>query len=1096
MNITDKARLLQTSILSSLMLGLGGVAYAQTPDQVPAQVDGFESDDEVVVTGSRIPRRSIETIFPTNTIDAQNLEQRGFTNIADALTEIPAFGGGFSDFGAQGASTVGQNFVDFLDLGTGRTLVLVDGRRFVNSATPSLGGANGLQVDFNVIPSALIERVDTIGVGGAAVYGADAIAGTVNVILQDDFEGLEASSQYSVTERGDADVFNTQLVAGANFDDDKGNVTFSLEYETQEQLGQLDRDNIFAPQQGAFFSEFFNGTAANGFEDQLAIFNGQEINIFTNGGVVSQGNFFAGAAAGGFLAGNFGSGALPNGGQFQFDAGGNLIPFVAGVPIPGQSVFFADGGDGSNLFQEVGQLQTPSERIVGTSRFNYNFTDRVSANAEFLFANTNADELTNQGGFQSFAFQDGSGGALTFDINHPLLSAQARNVLIDGGIDPVTGTFGLNRLTNDVIDPSNDLETSLWRFSGGFEGSFDFAGREFFWDAQFTHGESNLEQNSSLINDFAFFNALDAAVLTQADVDAAGGIDSINALSGITVGVGDVVCQSVIDSAIAVNAGNDPADIAQGNGLSSENNPFVQGCAPLDLFGENRGSAAALDFVTGPSQTSIDNTSQQFVANLAGSLFDLPAGALGFNIGYERRLESGQFVPSEADQIGLGRATPSAANGGSFRTEEFYGELSVPIVSPDMDIPFIHALQAEGAYRNIDVSTLDEDTDAFTVGGRYSPIEDITFVGNYTESTRLPSIAELFTPQSGTFSFAADPCDNRNIGQAPDVALRTANCQAQGLDTTTFVSNIVNATALGATGGNPLLTPEDSQAFTVGVILEPRFIPNFSTKIDFISVDIDDAISGVSLTQNLNACFDSPNFPNVPECATFMRDANGQIVDFVTGQANAGLFDTEFLQAQASYFYDVADAFNYFGGFLGNSPTSSDWGTLSHNLSVFSPLKRDFAVGDEDPALNNTRGGFADPNVSLNFATNYTKGNLRVFWGVLWQDNPLVTTNPLNTDEFFNVFTPNAADPVAGVDADGRLNPANAITKGDGGQFINNASISYNLEDVIGSSDTILQLSVSNVFDRQPSLLENALNDFNATQVFGRAYTFRIRSRF
>jgi len=1079
MNIKDKTRLLQTSILSSLMLGLGGVAYAQTTDQVPAEIEEFEQEDSIVVTGSRIRRRSIETIFPTNTIDSSNLTQRGFNNIADALTEIPAFGGGFSDFGAQGGSTVGQNFVDFLDLGTGRTLVLVDGRRFVNSATPSLGGANGLQVDFNVIPSALIERVDTIGVGGAAIYGADAIAGTVNVILQDDFEGLEASSQYTVTERGDADRFNTQIVAGANFDNDKGNVTFSIEYETQEGLAQLDRDSIFAPQQQAFFSEFAGADAANNLNAQQAIFNGQEINIFTNGGVVSPGNTFIGS---------IGLGAFPSG-LLQFNGAGEIVPFNAGATIPGQSLFFADGGDGSNLFQEVGQLQTPSERIVGTSRFNYSFNNRISANAEFLFANTNADELTNQGGFQSFAFQGGSGGALTFDINHPLLTTQARDTLIANGVDPATGTFVVNRLNNDIIDPSNDLETSLWRFSGGFEGTFDFADREFAWDVQFTHGESNLEQNASIINDFAFFNALDAVVLTDADVTAAGGLDQINALSGVTVAVGDVVCQSVIDAAIDPDAG-----VAQGNNVSANNNPFVQGCAPLDVFGVNRGSAAALDFVTGPSQTSTDTTSQQFVANLSGTLIDLPAGPLGFNIGYERRLESGAFLPSQADQIGLGRGTPSAPNGGSFRTQEFYGELSVPLVSPELDIPFVHELQFEGAYRTIDVSTLENDTEAFTVGGRFAPIEDITFVGNYTESTRLPSIAELFTPQSGIFSAANDPCDTRFITEGADPAQRAANCASVGI-TQPFTSNIVNATALGATGGNPLLTPETAEAFTIGAIIEPRFIPNFSAKIDYISVDIIDAISGVSVTQNLNACFDSPNFPNAAECQTFTRDANFQIVDFVTGQANAAEFDTEFLQFQASYFYDVADAFNYFGKFLGKN-TSSDWGSLSHNLNVFSPLNRDFAVGDEDPALNNTLGGFADPNVSLNFASNYTKDNLRLFWGVLWQDNPLVTANPLNTDEFFNVFTSNAADPVAGVDANGRLNSADAITKGDGGQFIHNASITYNLEDVIGSSDTSIQLAVSNVFDRQPSLLENALGDFNATQVFGRTYSLRINTRF
>jgi len=1104
MNILNKTRLLQTSMLAGLMMGLGGTAYAQV-EQVPAAADEeFASNDEVIVTGSRIRRRSIENIFPTNTIGASNLEERGFTNIADALTEIPAFGTGINDFGAQGGSTVGQNFVDFLDLGTGRTLVLVDGRRFVNSATPSLGGANGLQVDFNVIPSALIDRIDTIGVGGAAVYGADAIAGTVNVLLKDDFEGLEGSSQYTITEKGDAGVFNSQIVAGANFAEDKGNVTFSVEYETQEGLGQIDRPDIYDPLNSFNTFEFFNGTDGNGFNDQLAIYNNQLINIFTNGGVASPTQFFVPTCE--QPAGQAGSGTCrfldPNGlngdfgGNFlQFDAAGNLVPFEVGTFIPGTSVFFAQGGSGSNLFQEVGSLQTPSERIVGTSRFNYDFNDRLTAKGEFLFGYTKATELTNQGGFQTFAF-GGTGGSLVASVDNPLLTAQARQTLFDNGL-AAGDTFNVSRLNNDIIDPADTLETNLWRFSGGFEGSFDLGERELFWDVHFTHGESDLEQIGDFINDAAFLNALDVRRLTQTDVDAAAafgatgdGLIDINAISGVNVGVGDIVCQSVIDVATGVQTG------VSGSGVTDADTPFVTGCAPLDIFGFGRASQEALDFVTGPSQISTDSTSQQFVANLNGSLFDLPAGPLGFNIGYERRLESGAFVPSLADQIALGRSTRSLPNGGSFRTQEYYGEVSVPLVSEDMGIPLVQELQFEGAYRTIDVNTLESNTEAFTVGGRYQPIDDITFVGNYTESTRLPSVAELFSPLSGVFNFANDPCDNRFVGQAGDPALRAANCAADGIDTDTFVSNVVNASVQGSSGGNPDLVPEVASAFTIGVILEPRFIPNFTAKVDFIDIEIDNAISGRTLVQILNACYDSENFATESNCNLITRAGDGQIVNYQLDQANAGLFDTQFLQIQASYNYDLADAFNLFGGIFGKEDKNADYGTFSHNLSVFSPLKRDFAVGDEDPALNNTLGGFADPNVSANLATNWEKDNLRLFWGVLWQDNPLLTANPLNTDEFFDVFVPDVGQPVPGIDADGRLNPANAITKGDGSQFIHNASISYNFEDVIGSSDTILQLSVSNVFNRTPSRLENAFNDFNATQVFGRTYTASVRTRF
>lgn len=1065
--------------------GFAAPAYAQDADEDLAPIsvndtsDADEADDEdlVVVTGSRIKRRSIDTIFPTTSFGDDVLVERGFTNIADALSEIPAFGGGISDFGDQGASTIGQNFVDFLDLGTARTLVLVDGARFVNSATPSLGGASGLQVDFNVIPAALIDRVDIIGVGGAPVYGSDAIAGTVNVILKDDFEGLSAATQYSATERGDADVFNAQIVAGANFDDGRGNVTFSIEHETTDGLTQLDRDNLFAPENEFFFTQFNRG--GDDTENQLAITNNRFINIFTNGGVASPGATFIGS---------FPVGGFPNDGLLQFNPNGELVPFNAGSTIPGQSAFFAQGGDGSNLFQETTQILTPSERTVGSGRFNYDFNSRITAKADFLFANTSAQEDVEQGGFQSFAF-GGTSGPLRINVNNPLLTNQARDTLLSNGLAP-DGTFVVNRLANDIINTTSSNETTVWRFSGGLEGNFDIGDRNFAWDATFTHGESDLEQEGQFIVDEAFVNALDVTRLTQADIDLGGGVDQFNAVAGNTItGAGDIICQSVVDF-VTTGVGT-----ASGSGITDLDRPFIQGCAPLDVFGENRASAEALDFVTGPSRVSVDNQSTQFVLNLSGDLIDLPAGALAFNAGYERRRESGAFVPSLANQLPLGRAAASAPNGGGFRTNEFYGELSLPIVSADMNIPFVHNLQAEAAYRNIDVSTLDENIDVFTVGGNYAPIRDITFVGNYTESTRIPSVAELFTPLSGTFSTAADPCDFRIIDQAPDVALRTANCAADGLDVTTFESQVVNATALGATGGNPDLTPEVSQSFTVGAIIEPRFIPNLSIKADYINVQINEAISTVNLTQNLQACYDSPNFPNVAQCNSFVRNADGQIVDFRTGLANAATFDTEFLQFQASYFYDVADAVNLIGGLFGNDTANGDYGTLNHNLSVFSPIKREFAVGAEDPALNNTLGGFADPNVSLNFATNYTRNDLRLFWGVLWQDNPLVTTNPLNTDEFFNLFVADVSAPLPGVGADGRFT-GNPITKGDGSQFIHNASISYNFSDVIGESDAIVQLAVSNVFNRTPSRLENALGDFNATQVFGRTYSLRLSTQF
>jgi len=148
MNILDKTRLLQTSVLSSLIMGVGGVAYAQV-EQVPAAADEEFEDarDEIVVTGSRIRRPDLNTSFPTLVVGQESFEKNAFTNIADALTQIPAFGTGTTPIGDQGGN-IGSNFVDFLDLGSQRTLTLVNGRRFVSSNS----NGTGAQVDFGVIP--------------------------------------------------------------------------------------------------------------------------------------------------------------------------------------------------------------------------------------------------------------------------------------------------------------------------------------------------------------------------------------------------------------------------------------------------------------------------------------------------------------------------------------------------------------------------------------------------------------------------------------------------------------------------------------------------------------------------------------------------------------------------------------------------------------------------------------------------------------------------------------------------------------------------------------------------------------------------------
>ena len=172
------AEAIRLGLFAGIFAGVGAgfaspvLAQDEGEDQQQASEEDSADLSRVTVTGSRIERAGLDTFYPAITVDRQLLEDRAYTNIAEALNEIPTFGN--PDVTPQGAERflVGQNFVDFLGLGAQRTLTLVNGRRFVSANVPSnFGESGGLQVDFNVIPVAMVERIETVGIGGAPIYG-------------------------------------------------------------------------------------------------------------------------------------------------------------------------------------------------------------------------------------------------------------------------------------------------------------------------------------------------------------------------------------------------------------------------------------------------------------------------------------------------------------------------------------------------------------------------------------------------------------------------------------------------------------------------------------------------------------------------------------------------------------------------------------------------------------------------------------------------------------------------------------------------------------------------------------------------------------
>jgi outer membrane receptor protein involved in Fe transport len=199
---------------------------------VTAQQAPVIDTEEIVVTGSRIRIPGLESNSPITTISAAEMNFSQPVAAEEILkmlpAVVPAIGPGTNN-GANGGSTI-----DLRNLGSERTLVLLDGRRI----TPF--DLNGL-VDTNVIPVQLLERADLVTGGASAVYGADAVSGVVNFILKRNFEGLTASTSYGISDEWDASRKRADIIMGGNFADDRGNVVVSVGYTDTEKLLQGDR---------------------------------------------------------------------------------------------------------------------------------------------------------------------------------------------------------------------------------------------------------------------------------------------------------------------------------------------------------------------------------------------------------------------------------------------------------------------------------------------------------------------------------------------------------------------------------------------------------------------------------------------------------------------------------------------------------------------------------------------------------------------------------------------------------------------------------------------------------------------------------------
>ena len=357
-------KLLSATAVAAL-IAVPGIAFAQAAPNTQNQAQTGENDPadtqtndtpppeavlntpasqsaEIVVTGSRIARPTIDSAVPVTSIEIGELTSKGNVILGDTLNELPALRNTYnSGNSTRFIGTAGLNLLDLRGLGVTRTLVLINGRRQVTSS------AGDFLVDVNTIPADLTERVDIVTGGNSAVYGSDAVAGVVNFILKRNFDGLSLKGQGGVSSRGDRGSYFASITAGKNFAEGRGNIAFAGEYAKTQALYYTDRDYLT----GAYSGRCQFQTTDNTVGEPAA------------GDGISDTTFLCGIRNGSISDGGT-VGGLGNGAYLRFGPNGNLF-----TDNPTQNFVAA----GSGNVQGGGRIDACATRVswrLGIERYD------------------------------------------------------------------------------------------------------------------------------------------------------------------------------------------------------------------------------------------------------------------------------------------------------------------------------------------------------------------------------------------------------------------------------------------------------------------------------------------------------------------------------------------------------------------------------------------------------------------------------------------------------------------------------------------------------------------------------------------------------
>ncbi|WP_394696496.1 TonB-dependent receptor [Pseudoxanthomonas japonensis] len=452
-------------------ISLALVVSASTTGAAFAQ-EATTTLDKVEVTGSRIKRTDVETSQPVFSLTREDIQAQGLTSIGDVIQNLTSNGTALNTTYNNGGN--GETRVSLRNLGSNRTLVLVNGRRWV--AGTGLGGAT----DLNTIPTAAVERIEVLKDGASAIYGSDAIAGVVNVILRTDFDGAEANAYYGQFSQGDGAKESYDITIGSS--GERFSAMFGAGYVKESPVMAGDREISAVPVFGTGVA-FGSSTSPNG---RFALCSG----------TFSPGTCSVGETR-------------PNGtaGQFGYDEG----------QTPAQWRPWGAGVNDLYNFAPDNYLVTPQERKSIFGQASFDITDNVRFTATSTYNNRRSEQL-----LAAMPIVLGTG---------PGAGVQARTISISP--NSIYNPFGqtVSRIQRRAVETggrSFNQNVDTFGFVGALEGNFEFADRYFSWDVGYSYGRNDQNDTTNgLFNILALRNALGPSFIDGAGVARCGTTGSV-----------------------------------------------------------------------------------------------------------------------------------------------------------------------------------------------------------------------------------------------------------------------------------------------------------------------------------------------------------------------------------------------------------------------------------------------------------------------------------------------------------------------------------------------------------------------------------------